>query len=196
MVIGDLSELFERTSRSAITIAPHLLAPRDGEDRAERELNILQSGVFNAGVIGVRRGETADRFLGWWQGRVYSDCRHSLDEGVHYDQRWLDLVPAFFEDVGVVRDPAYKTAHWNLPERDGADCRLFHFSGYDRISRTGHPIHRPRENARKRSVSQALRALPRGCRTGGLARVEDVAPCIRALGQRRSDSRGRAPNLW
>ena len=31
MVIGDLSELFERTSRSAITIAPHLLAPRDGE---------------------------------------------------------------------------------------------------------------------------------------------------------------------
>ena len=109
MVIGDLAAL-----RTDVQVGDHdrstpARAPRR-RGPSRRELNILQSGVFNAGVIGVRRGETADRFLGWWQGQVYSDCRHSLDEGVHYDQRWLDLVPAFFEDVGVVRDPAQDRA--------------------------------------------------------------------------------------
>ena len=61
---------------------------------------------------------------------------------MHYEQRWLDLVPAFFEGTHVLRDPAFNVAHWNLPERsieihegavlvDGRPCRLFRFSGYD-----------------------------------------------------------------
>lgn len=131
LVRGDLGDLLERTSRSSITVVPHLLAPLEGDDRAGRELNILQSGVFNGGVIGIRRDATADRFLAWWQARVHADCRHSLEKGLHHDQRWLDLVPAFFDDVGVVRDPAYNVAHWNMPERESTACRLFHFSGYD-----------------------------------------------------------------
>jgi hypothetical protein len=130
-VTGDVSDLLDRTTRSAITIVPHLLAPLEGADRAARELNILQSGVFNGGVIGVRESATARRFLAWWQDRLYLDCRHSLQEGLHYDQRWLDLVPSYFDDVGILRDPAYNVAHWNLPERASTPCRLFHFSGYE-----------------------------------------------------------------
>ena len=164
-VTGDLTYLLERTSRSSITITPHLLAPLDGEDRADRELNILQSGVYNGGVIGVRRGETADRFLAWWQGRVYADCRHSREDGLHHDQRWLDLVPAFFEDVDVVRDPAYNVAHWNLPERDIANCRLFHFSGYDpdqphRVTRYTDRVTMP-EDGRSALFGRYQRALER-----------------------------------
>jgi hypothetical protein len=60
---------------------------------------------------------------------------------MHYEQRWLDLVPALFDGVEVLRDPAYNVAHWNLPERtvtahgddvfvEGRPCRLFRFSGY------------------------------------------------------------------
>ena len=36
---------------------------------------------------------------------------------MHYDQRWLDLVPALFDDVHIVRDPGCNVAYWNLPER-------------------------------------------------------------------------------
>jgi hypothetical protein len=130
-VTGNLNGLLDQVTRSAITVVPHLLEPLEGCDRIGRELNILQSGVFNGGVIGVSESKTARAFLSWWQDRVDQDCRHSLKEGVHYDQRWLDLVPSFFEDVCILRDPGYNVAHWNLPERALPSARLFHFSGYD-----------------------------------------------------------------
>lgn len=131
LVLDDLADLLEAAGRSAITLLPHLLEPLGGANRAARELNILQSGVFNGGVLGVRESEVARRFLAWWQRRVYLHCRHDIAGGLHHDQRWLDLVPVFFEDVQVFRDSDVDVAHWNLPERDLFSCRLFHFSGFD-----------------------------------------------------------------
>jgi hypothetical protein len=106
-------------------------------------LNILQSGIFNVGFLGVSEHTTARAFLRWWQDRVHEHCVHAIAQGLHYEQRWLDLVPAYFEDVHVIRDPGVNVGHWNLPERriaidsagevraDGRPCRLFRFSGYD-----------------------------------------------------------------
>ena len=131
LVLGNLAELLTAVGQSPITLVPHLSEALLGPDRASRELNILQSGVFNAGVVGVRAAEGARRFLEWWQARVYRDCRHDRAEGLHFDQRWLDLVPAYFEDLGIFRAPEVNVAHWNLPERDLSSCRLFHFSGFD-----------------------------------------------------------------
>jgi len=131
LVTGDLSELLERTSAHAAVLTPHLLAPLTTRDRARRDLNIIVSGSYNGGVVGAR-----DRaFLRWWQARVLAECRHAPDEGVFYDQRWLDLAPGLFDDVHVHRDPAVNVGHWDLPERierDGTPpARLVHFSGFD-----------------------------------------------------------------
>ena len=131
LVLGDLGDLLSAAGQSPITLVPHLAEPLLGPDRAARELNILQSGVFNAGVLGVRASDDARRFLEWWQARIYRDCRHALADVLHFDQRWLDLVPAYFEDVGIYRGPEVNVAHWNLPERDMSSCLLFHFSGFD-----------------------------------------------------------------
>lgn len=133
LVLGDLSPLLEQTQRSAITLMPHLLGPLEDGDRAARELNILQSGTLNGGVVGVRNCESARRFLAWWQDRVYLHCRHALAEGLHFDQRWLDLALVFFPETHLFRDPRLNVAHWNLPERLELwpDWRLFHFSGYE-----------------------------------------------------------------
>lgn len=131
IVRGKLTDLLEVARSSAITLLPHLLEPLESDDRTTRELNILQSGAFNGGVVGVRDTGEGRRFLAWWQDRVYHHCRHAIAEGLHHDQRWLDLAPAYFEDVHVFRDPTVNTAHWNLPERDVSDCRLFHFSGFE-----------------------------------------------------------------
>ena len=130
LVVGEVTNLLEASSSNAITLVPHLLEPLEGGDRLSRELNILQSGAFNGGVVGVRDTGEGRRFLAWWQDRVSRDCRHAVAEGLHYDQRWLDLVPAYFEDVHVFREPGVNVAHWNLPERDASDWRLFHFSGF------------------------------------------------------------------
>jgi hypothetical protein len=142
LVLGPITSFIDVLARRSIVLTPHLLTPLTGPDRIARELNILQSGTFNVGMLGVARTSTAGRFLDWWQDKVATHCRHAVSEGMHYEQRWLDLVPAYFDDVHVLRDPSYNIGHWNLPDRavsvrgdavlvDGQPCRLFRFSGYD-----------------------------------------------------------------
>jgi hypothetical protein len=113
-----------------------------GEDRAARELNILLSGTYNGGLLGVSETPFARSFLAWWQDRVYKHCCHAVARGMHYDQHWLDLVPVYFDGVHILRDPTYNVAYWTLPERNvhvpenllpvaTQPCRFFHFSGFD-----------------------------------------------------------------
>jgi hypothetical protein len=142
LVLGNLASTVSTLPEGGIALTPHLLAPLEGSDAKKRELNILLSGVFNAGFIGVAAGGGSRRFLSWWQDRVYNHCRRAVAEGMHYEQRWLDLAPGYFEEVRIVRDPGVNVAHWNLPDRrvsattaavrvDGRACRLFRFSGFD-----------------------------------------------------------------
>lgn len=130
LVVGSQEPVLQALEQCAIALTPHLLTPLEGEDAAARELNILQSGVYNAGLLGVRHSPAARRFLAWWADRV-SDCRHAIGEGMHYEQRWLDLVPVFFDDVCLIRDPGANIGHWNLPERVADERRLVRFSGFD-----------------------------------------------------------------
>jgi glycosyltransferase involved in cell wall biosynthesis len=66
------------------------------------------------------------------------------DIGMHVDQNWLNLVPSFFDDTYVLKDPRYNVAYWNLHERgnrithkggesflDDRPIVFFHFSGFD-----------------------------------------------------------------
>jgi hypothetical protein len=131
LVLGRQTPLLDALARAPIVLTPHLLAPLSGGDGHDRELNILQSGTFNGGVVGVRTSDTATRFLMWWQDRVFAHCAHAVADGMHYEQRWLDLVPAYFRDVHVLRDPGMNLGHWNLPERLGETPRVLRFSGFD-----------------------------------------------------------------
>jgi hypothetical protein len=60
--------------------------------------------------------------------------------GTFVDQKWIDLVPAFFDKVCILKHPGCNIAYWNLHERtlsQGKDAILvnnqplcfFHFSG-------------------------------------------------------------------
>jgi hypothetical protein len=142
LVVGDLSPVLELLHRHAIVLTPHLLEALSGTSGAARECNILQSGVYNVGFLGVGETPTSRAFLRWWVERLYEYCHHDVPQGMHFEQRWLDLVPAYFEDVHVVRDPGFNVAHWNLPDRkvtvsgdrvtvDGHLGRFFRFSGFD-----------------------------------------------------------------
>jgi len=142
LVVGDLTPILDLLKTHAILLTPHLLEPPKGAAPIPRERNILQSGVYNAGFLGVSASPAARSFLSWWADRLYEHCRHDVPGGLHFEQRWLDLVPGFFEDVGIVRDPGFNVGHWNLPDRevsvrddlvtvDGHACRFVRFSGFD-----------------------------------------------------------------
>lgn len=139
LVLDSLQPLLDHTAAGAIALTPHLVAPLAAADRRRRELNILLCGTYNGGFVGVTSRDPSRRFLDWWADRLRSHCRLDVAGGMHFDQRWLDLVPGMFENVAIVREPGCNVAYWNLPEREhllkpdgtgGAGCRFFHFSGF------------------------------------------------------------------
>ncbi len=93
--------------------------------------------------MGVRADEEGRRFLEWWAHRLLHFCYDDVPGGLFTDQRWADLVPAFFPGAGIVREPQYNVAPWNVSRRraegtapydiliDGKPLAFFHFSGLD-----------------------------------------------------------------
>lgn len=157
-VFQPLAEVDEALQTEDIVLTPHLRRPFY-DDRHPGDRNILVSGSFNLGFLGLRRGPTVTEFLGWWMEKLYRDCRVALAEGLFVDQKWIDLVPGLFERVRILRTPSYNAAYWNLHDRvltegpegfliDGAPLVFFHFSGFDpeqpaRLSRhqNRHAVH-------------------------------------------------------
>ncbi|HEV7786273.1 MAG TPA: hypothetical protein VGQ28_13095, partial [Thermoanaerobaculia bacterium] len=120
---------------------PHLTAPID-DKRVPGEREILLSGIYNLGFLGLAFNERTLAFLDWWKERLYRWCLHEVDKGLFVDQRWMDLAPAFLPRAEILRDPGYNVAYWNLSHRTLAQrggawwvgdvpLRFFHFSGYD-----------------------------------------------------------------
>lgn len=141
LITGSLDELDELLTRHDVVLTPHLLAPIE-DDAWPSELAFLQSGTYNLGFIGLRRGTTAERLLPWWQERLYDQCVVRIEQGLFVDQKWMDLVPGIFDGVHIHTHPGYNVAYWNLngrtvtvsddgPRANGEPLIFFHFSGVE-----------------------------------------------------------------
>jgi hypothetical protein len=141
-VYSGLGEIENRLLETDIVLTPHILSPiRDGKRPAEQYF--LRCGVFNLGFIGVSNRRPAREFLDWWETRCLESGFIEQRSGLFVDQKWMDLAPCLFPDIGIVRDPGCNVAYWNLHERiieekDGrllvngaCELRFFHFSGLD-----------------------------------------------------------------
>ena len=137
-VFAPLHDIGELAAKHGIVLNPHTTQPlpRDGKMPSEREL--LIAGTYNLGFLAV--GPAGRPFLDWWAERLRRDCLNAVEDGLFVDQRWIDLVPSYF-DHAVLRDPGCNVAYWNLPTRrveqngsgylvDGVPLRFFHFSGF------------------------------------------------------------------
>ena len=134
--------LLRRLDEADVVLTPHLLAPLDDE-RHPSDLQILQSGTYNLGFLALRRSADSDRLLRWWQGKLLRDCVVDIPRGLFTDQKWIDLVPGFFERVHIERHAGWNVAYWNLLHRrvevdaegrysvNGEPLFFFHFSGHD-----------------------------------------------------------------
>lgn len=134
-------DLLTSLNSYSIVLTPHLTAPID-DDRRPGDLDILRSGSYNLGFIGLRRNEETMRFLRWWQEKLFDHCVVDLAKGLFVDQRWIDLVPGMFAGVGILRNPGLNVAYWNIANRkitrtpsgflvNGEPLCFFHFSGFD-----------------------------------------------------------------
>lgn len=137
-VYSALDEVEHAGLHSPILLTPHTVSPMRRDSLRPSEADIMGAGVYNLGFIAVNKD--ARDMLGWWQERLRRDSISAPEQMLFTDQRWIDLVPGYF-DHGVLRDPGYNVAYWNLDSRqidwDGQrylvnsrPLRFFHFSGY------------------------------------------------------------------
>lgn len=141
-IFSPFDEVFSALHKNPIILTPHLLRSLEREIHIWRETGILQTGMFNAGFLAVRKCSQSRQFLSWWNYRLEKYCYSDIKNGICFDQRWLDLVPGLF-DVTILKHPGYNAAWWNLSERKikrsqdgsflvlGKPLRFFHFSGLE-----------------------------------------------------------------
>lgn len=104
----------------SIVLTPHQVAAEDANHPLavrDNEITSLDYGVFNLGFLAVSNDGEARRFAEWWDDRLFEWCHDRLDIGVFVDQKWCNLVPCFFSNVYILRDPGYNVASWNLSQR-------------------------------------------------------------------------------
>lgn len=147
VVFNDLSKFEELLEENSILLIPHLVDfTDDPQSIGDNEIGgAMRHGVFNFGFLAVnsKRMDGA-RFINWWWKRLYDYCYADYERGLFTDQKWGDLIPSFFEDYYIIRDPGYDVASWNLDRRAVSfnnagqltingeyPLRFYHFTGYD-----------------------------------------------------------------
>jgi lipopolysaccharide biosynthesis glycosyltransferase len=155
LVVNRLDEVWDLLDEHSIVLTPHLTEPVEDDGKKPSEIDILLSGTYNLGFLGLAKSKTTDRLLTWWRERLYDRCVVAHDEGLFTDQRWMDLVPGFFDDVCLLRGQGYNVAYWNLHSRrvtvercqirvNGGPAFFFHFSGLDPHAAVGISRHQNR----------------------------------------------------
>jgi hypothetical protein len=114
-VYRPLTSIINALNDHSIVITPHALSPIP--DDIQSEVVLLMGGVFNLGFVAVSRCEEAERFLFWWEQRCLEFAYNEPKKGMFVDQKWINLVPCFFENVTILRYPGCNMAYWNLHER-------------------------------------------------------------------------------
>jgi len=142
LVTAGLGQVAVTVAAHSLTLTPHILRPAEAGSISGLEKDLLRTGMFNAGFIGVSSTPETLQFLDWWEKRLAEFCLNQPKDGMHYDQRWLDHAVSFVNDLHVLRDPGVNAAYWNLIDRevmsdgeqylvDGSLLKCIHFSGFD-----------------------------------------------------------------
>lgn len=145
-LFGTLDEATSLLDDRSVVLTPHQVEP-DQTPAAilDNEICSLKHGIYNLGFIAVSSCEEGVRFAHWWRDRLMSYCIDDIPSGLFTDQRWCDLVPAFFPGTKILRNPGYNVASWNLSQRPividregmitagGSTLRFFHFTKVEHV---------------------------------------------------------------
>lgn len=144
VVFSRFDELVGALDSHSVVLTPHQTEPETSvEAIMDNEMASLSYGVFNLGFLGVHNDAEGRRFSGWWRDRLLRFCHDDHPRGLFTDQKWVNLAPCFFENIGVLRSPAFNVATWNISQRratgslesgiliNGEPLGFYHFSGFD-----------------------------------------------------------------
>jgi len=115
-VTDSLEEIQHQLRSRSVVLTPHEINPTPEDGKNQKDINLLQAGVFNFGFVAFANSDTASKFLTFWGERLALYGFVDVARGMHFDQNWGMFIPAFFdhEDYIVLRDLRYNIAYWNL----------------------------------------------------------------------------------
>lgn len=115
-VTSTLLPLQLELQRHSAIVTPHIVSPIPEDGKKQKDLDILNCGVFNFGFVAFSNTPQSAKFLQFWGQRLTIYGYADLSNGMFYDQNWGMFIPAFFdhEDYLVIRDRRYNVAYWNL----------------------------------------------------------------------------------
>lgn len=176
--VSPLEPLFGPLQKgAAIVLTPHW-RPLDPSGCSKPFRLNFMDGLFNAGCVGAtNRGRDA---LRWWAQACLAGCERNYAAGLYDDQRYLDLMPIYFEDVHICRHQGVNLADWNLhlrrPDENGLTrvpgvwpVKLIHFTEHTirRIEAGGDELLQPYLTTYQQLIQHAGILLDRReCATG------------------------------
>ena len=144
-VFDSLAPVTQMMEGASIGLVPHILCPEQTDIGVRlTEMSSTEHGIYNLGHLVVRADANGTSFARWWRDRLDAYCFDDRGHGLFTDQRWVDLVPAIFAGVRILRSPALDVASWNLAGREirqnqpgdpgaftvnGERLLTYHFSG-------------------------------------------------------------------
>ncbi|HWB63070.1 MAG TPA: UbiA family prenyltransferase [Chitinophagales bacterium] len=107
---NDFIFLFDYVSHCGVWLTPHWRCMDPFVD--EQVFNdSFTDGMFNAGFIGA--SGTSGEILEWWAKVCSFKCEKNRPYGYWDDQKYLDMLPVRFPNVGIVRHQGCNVAIWN-----------------------------------------------------------------------------------
>lgn len=144
VVFSPLDDIILALDNADIVLTPHQTSPETNlEAIVDNEICSLKHGIYNLGFIAVSNTQTGQAFSRWWAERTHYFCRDNIKSGLFTDQRWIDLAPALFPGVHILRSSRHNVATWNINTRklthdangsylvDGRPLGFYHFTGFD-----------------------------------------------------------------
>ena len=144
-VFHPLAPIADYLGDGSIGLVPHVLRPEECDIGVRlTEMSVTEHGIYNLGHLILRPDDNGRAFAKWWADRLDRYCFDDRERGLFTDQRWVDLAPAIFDGVRILRQPNLDVASWNLAGRtirqnqpgdahsftvDGQPLITYHFSG-------------------------------------------------------------------
>jgi len=141
LVMSSLDEIIDIVMNNSLTLTPHIISFIEEKAIDNYDKILLNTGIFNAGFIGLSQSQETNNFLRWWESRTIKRDIMFPTSGFSFDQRWLDLAPGFIDKFCILKDPGLNTGYFNLAKRrieiengqyfvNGSKLKLLHFSGF------------------------------------------------------------------
>jgi len=145
---GSLTPIFEQLRTSNFLLTPHCPNPCQNPSQ---DIQFLTAGAYNGGLLGVTRSADSAAFTLWYKQVLTHYClndpplavgdRFVQSTVLFVDQRWLDLVPAYFRGVAIAAERGFNLGHWNVGQDrlywnetqlciGSEDVLLLHLSGF------------------------------------------------------------------